>query len=171
MLNLVIIRHGKSSWQDRDLEDFERPLNERGRSDLITMSKVLEDRFPPPERILCSSAVRARQTAEGIVARWKQPGGEVRFIDDLYLAESEDILVILRGQGSRGTVYICGHNPGISEFASRICGRDLGYLPTLASAHIRIDAPEDTDHYEWRHIDWGDGALVELVTPKSLASD
>jgi phosphohistidine phosphatase len=169
MLNLVLIRHGKSSWNHSDLEDFERPLNDRGRSDIPLMARRISDQLPAPDRMLCSSAERAVQTARGLMDAWSFPPVDLRLVDDLYLAEPEDIMVVLRSLGHGSCVYLVGHNPGISIFAARLCGRDLGDLPTFATAHIRIDDPGDVDRHSWEHIDWDEGELEALITPKSGA--
>jgi phosphohistidine phosphatase len=166
MLNLVLIRHGKSSWKYQDLEDYERPLNDRGRSDIPLMAERIALNFPAPSRILSSSAERAMQTARGLLDSGKFSDAELISVDDLYLAEPEEIMLVLRSRSAGETIYLVGHNPGISLFASRLCGRDLGDLPTFASVYIQIDEPVQRSG-GWEHVAWGEGELQQVLTPKN----
>ena len=65
MKTLLIMRHAKSDYPPDVRDDFDRPLNERGRKDLPRVAQLLATFGPRPDAILASSALRARQTAEG----------------------------------------------------------------------------------------------------------
>lgn len=69
MKKVYLIRHAKSSWKDFSLDDFERPLNKRGKSDAPLMGAKLHDKKVVPDTILSSPAVRAKTTAEIIAKR------------------------------------------------------------------------------------------------------
>jgi phosphohistidine phosphatase len=42
MLNLYVMRHSKSSWNDANINDFERPLSPKGRKDIKFIIKFLK---------------------------------------------------------------------------------------------------------------------------------
>ena len=67
MKTLLILRHAKSSWRDTSLDDHDRPLNERGRRDAPRRGQLLLEESLLPDLILCSTAARARRTAEIVV--------------------------------------------------------------------------------------------------------
>ncbi len=94
MLRLYIMRHAKSSWAVPGARDFDRELNERGLSDLKKVSKVFENESILPEKILCSSAIRTRQTLDAIVDVFDNDP-EIVFTEKLYssgLSEYIDII-------------------------------------------------------------------------------
>ena len=64
MKTIFLIRHAKSSWDNQLIKDHQRPLNKRGLSDAPIMGERLKKEYPPPEKIISSSAQRAKETAE-----------------------------------------------------------------------------------------------------------
>src|SRR5215510_9473869 len=90
MKTLLLLRHAKSSWKDSDLDDHDRPLNQRGKRDAPRMGQLLKDEQLVPEFILCSSAKRCRKTAEHVI---HESGyrGETRITGDLYEAGAEQL--------------------------------------------------------------------------------
>src|SRR5882724_5597277 len=83
---LVLLRHAKSSWADSEVDDHQRPLNVRGRH----AARLLAGHFAgqtPPDLILCSSALRTRQTLESIAAALAHPP-RISIEDGLYLASA-----------------------------------------------------------------------------------
>ena len=64
MKTLLILRHAKSSWNYPELSDYDRPLNRRGKRDAPRMGKHLREHGLIPDRILTSSAKRARKNRE-----------------------------------------------------------------------------------------------------------
>ena len=59
---LTLIRHAKSSWDNSSLTDYDRDLNERGRRDAVRTGAALHEREIKFDLVLCSSAIRARET-------------------------------------------------------------------------------------------------------------
>ena len=68
MKTLLLLRHAKSSWNEQDLPDHDRPLNKRSQKDAPRMGKLLKDEDLIPDLIISSTAVRAKKTA-GLVAK------------------------------------------------------------------------------------------------------
>ena len=93
MHTLHLLRHAKSSWDDETLDDHERPLAPRGVRDARRMGAYLRDLPVQPQLVLCSSAVRTRQTLELIELDGDQ---DVQFEDGLYGASADALLGRLR---------------------------------------------------------------------------
>lgn len=163
MRTLLILRHAKSSWDHPDLDDYDRPLNKRGRKEAKAVGKFMRARLP--ELVLTSTAVRARET----VALWQRASryqGPVEERREFYLAGPERYLEALAGLATRGaTTMVVGHNPGLEELVHRLTGRHEE-LPTAALAELEL--PVDS----WEQGARGTPArLVNLWTVKELNDD
>jgi len=67
---MFLIRHAKSSWKNEQIKDHERKLNKRGLRDASIMGEKLNTLHPAPEKILCSTAIRAKETVQFIKEKW-----------------------------------------------------------------------------------------------------
>lgn len=164
MKHLLLIRHAKSDWDQAGLSDHDRSLNDRGRRDCPRMAEALLQRGIAPDLVLSSTAVRARTTAEQIVAGLGGDPAAIRQVPDLYLATPKVILRQIQGlDESAGTAFLFGHNPGMHE-AVNFLDKQGGVedFPTLAVARLDFDL----DH--WGEVEWESGALNELIIPRSL---
>src|SRR5690349_7265415 len=86
---LLIVRHAKSSWDIGSLNDFERPLNDRGKKDAPAMAKRLLDKQITIEAFVSSPAKRAKKTAELFCEVYGKPGDQIIFVSKLYHAPLE----------------------------------------------------------------------------------
>jgi len=137
MKTILILRHAKSSWDDRALSDHDRPLNKRGLRDAPRVGQVLAAADLIPDLILASTAVRALQTAT-FVAQACRYDQELRTLPQLYLAEAEVYLAVIRGLAEgHERVLLVGHNPGIEALVHALSG-DEEPMPTAALAHVRF---------------------------------
>ncbi len=129
---LLVIRHAKSDWSEASRDDFDRPLNERGRKDVPLLARFLAG-SAMPERIIASTALRARQTAEGLAEHL--PGTPDLVLDErLYLAPPPTLARGLAdAAGQAATVALIAHNPGIETWASELSGASI-HLPPGAVA-------------------------------------
>lgn len=84
---LFLLRHAKSSWNDSGLDDFDRPLNKRGREAAPAMGKVMAEEGWEPDYVFCSSAKRTQQTLDRVLAKL-DGDPEIIVADDLYLASA-----------------------------------------------------------------------------------
>ncbi len=137
MKTLLLMRHAKSSWKQKDLPDMERPLNHRGEKDAPKMGHQLKKKELCPDLILSSPAVRARLTAEAVAkeCRYKKA---IQFEDRLYMAEAAQILEVLnRLPDDLGTVLVIGHNPGL-EYTLQLLSRKIVALPTASIAYLNV---------------------------------
>lgn len=162
MKSLLIMRHGKSSWKNKALEDHERPLAKRGLRDTRLMGEVIHEKELIPQLILASSSVRTTQTAQ-IFSEEVGYHGETRVLDALYLAEAEKYIDELKKVSSDfERVLIIGHNPGLESLLQMVSG-SIEALPTGVIAYISL--PID----DWSQINGEPmGELVQLWRPKEL---
>ena len=165
MKTLLIMRHGKSSWKHKDLDDHERPLAKRGLRDSRMIGEVVHEKELVPQTILVSSAVRTTQTAQ-IFCESSGYQGEITSLDDLYLAESDVYIAELKKlPDSIERVMVVGHNPGLEYLLQELSGR-IESLTTGVLAFVSLSI----DH--WVDLDSKDsGELIELWRPKELRDD
>lgn len=137
MKTLLLLRHAKSSWDEGNLADFDRPLNDRGREDAPRMGKLLRQHDLVPDLIVTSSAKRAASTAK-LLANEANYEGKVTRTRDLYLAEpGAYINLARRTDDSVKTLMLVGHNPGIEELVEWLSGSDES-MPTAALACFHL---------------------------------
>ncbi len=166
MKRLILTRHAKSSWDDPMMADHDRPLNERGRMAAADLGQWLASRGYVPQKVLCSDALRTRQTFSGIAPAL--PGTPVLELKPaLYHAGPDVMLAVLR-HAQADTVMMIGHNPGIAEFAHRLVAHtpmtpDFTRYPTGATLVVDFIA------VSWADVGFGSGATVDFVVPKELA--
>jgi phosphohistidine phosphatase len=144
---LLILRHAKSSWADSSLDDWQRPLNDRGRRDAPHVGEWLRDRALVPDLILTSDAVRARETADAVATA----AGYTREIvvePSLYHATPADAIEVVRSIGDQTarTVLIVGHNPGLEDLVSRLSGEHHDMVTAaIVELALRIDRWSEID--------------------------
>src|SRR4051794_15493439 len=108
---LLLLRHAKSSHDDPDLADHDRPLASRGRRAAAAMGRYMRGHDLRPALVLCSSAVRARKTLDG-VADGLEASPELRIESELYEASPRGLLERLRRiDEAVPSAMLVGHNP------------------------------------------------------------
>ena len=176
MRTLTLLRHAKSDWPPppavgRPLDDKLRPLSDRGRRDAPRMAAWMASQDLRPDLVLCSTATRTRETLELVKPSIAGPATRVRLLDDLYLAEADDLLELLQGADDTAAhIMVIGHNPGLHDLAVDLAG--AGEKPLLrllapklpTAAVVVIDF--STDH--WSDIAFGAGRLRLFMAPKRL---
>ena len=170
MITLYLLRHAKSSWNEPDVKDHDRPLNKRGRRAATLMGEAMARRRWRPALVLCSTAVRTRETLGRVLPHLGAP--RVSFARSLYLASRARIMSRLKeiDDGVRSAMLI-GHEPGIGAAAVGLLGpgsdeeaaaRLRAKFPTGALAVFEF--PENT----WSELRAHSGKLTAFITPKSL---
>ena len=146
---LVLLRHAKSDWHSGARSDFDRPLNARGRRDAPRVGRWLQANAELPERILCSSAARTRETLDGVFegAGWSEAETDVNYRDNLYLASERTIVEsALEALDEASPVMVVGHNPGMDlaliHFCPEVRADPRGKLMTTCALAL-IDVDED----------------------------
>jgi phosphohistidine phosphatase len=160
---LFLLRHAKSSWEDEDLPDHDRPLAPRGRKAAKRIAKHLRSEGIAPALVLCSSSRRTRETLDRIGL-----DGDVRIERDLYGASASQLLERLRRvPDSTDSVMLIGHNPAVQELALELAGGGERLpdverkFPTCALATLTL--PDS-----WDDLRAGSAELVAFVRPKDL---
>jgi phosphohistidine phosphatase len=163
MKRLTIIRHGKSSWEDPDIADFDRPLNRRGKDDAPEMGRRLASRGERPDLIVTSPAKRAVSTMNRIA---REIGfTESRILRDcrVYEAGAGELLGIIREiEDIHGYVVLCGHNPGLTELCNLVSNLTIDNLPTCGV--VSIEFPVDS----WSDVAAGSGVVRYFDFPKRV---
>ncbi len=162
MKALLVLRHAKSSHKDGDLDDHDRPLAKRGKRDAPRMGQLLKDEDLLPDYIASSTAVRARKTAEHVIAA-SGYRGETRLTGDLYMTSGQSLRELVAAlPDSAARVLLVGHNPGLEELLESLLGL---YTPlsTAALAHVELDI----EH--WSQVAGQPAAsLVKVWQPREL---
>lgn len=166
MHSLYLLRHAKSSWDDPTLADHDRPLAARGRRDAKLIAKHLRRAGGDPELVLCSAALRTRETLE--LLRPALAGATVMVEEELYGASSNDLLARVRlVPDPVASVLLIGHNPGLHELALSLAtaGDELERLelkfPTAALATLALATT-------WSRLAPAGATLEAYVVPKQL---
>lgn len=116
---LYLLRHAKSSWGHEGLADFERPLNGRGRKTAKAVGRYMREQHIAPTLILCSSALRTRETLAAICGLID--ARSVLFEDGLYEAAPKSLLRRLAEVAADvPSVLVIGHNPGLERLTEAL---------------------------------------------------
>jgi len=165
---LYLLRHAKSSRDDPGLEDFERPLAPRGKRDCRALRKRLRAEEVAPSLVLCSPALRTRETYEAIATALPR-GHALRLEGGLYLASARSLLACLRRiEDEIAVVMLIGHNPGLHRLAVQLAGKGkaslraalAAKLPTAALVHLAFPIGR------WRDLAEASGTLRAFVRPR-----
>lgn len=140
MKKLFIIRHAKSD-QNFFGNDFERPLNERGKNDAPMMAERLLKKQGRIDAFVASPARRAKQTAEYFADVYKSPADKVIFISALYHAAAEVFYEVIAAlPDDLNTVAVFSHNPGITYFVNSLQTKvAVNNMPTCGIFALEVD--------------------------------
>ena len=169
MLRLYVMRHAKSSWAVPGARDYDRELNERGLMDMEKISRFLAREEHTPARVLCSSAVRTKQTYENIKDAI-QPEPSVTFTEKLYSSGLSDYIEMIQSVDEPVSLMVIGHNPMCGALATSLPGQ--GNEDELAKIAYKYPTGcisiIDFDFDHWQEVSKGNGVLVKSVFPSEL---
>ncbi|MEW9838073.1 SixA phosphatase family protein [Mesorhizobium marinum] len=117
---LFLLRHAKAGWALPGMRDFDRPLDATGHADAEALGAAMREEGYVPDITLCSGAVRARQTLEGIAGQ--ADTGRVIFCEKLYSEDAAGYLALIQQNAASGSILVIGHNPMMEDLASAISG-------------------------------------------------
>lgn len=158
---LILMRHAKSSWSTPGLDDHDRPLNSRGHRSALALGDWLRAEKHLPDSVICSSALRTRQTLEGLAI-----SATTLVTDRLYHASAEQMFNALI-EAETDCVLMLGHNPGIADFAQRLVAAPPDHprfddYPTGATLVAEFRVPL------WSDIQWKQARTTAFITPREL---
>lgn len=170
MLRLMLLRHFKSDWADPGLKDFDRPLNNRGVTAARAMCAHFQSERIRPNRILCSTALRTRQSLGGLLPALRLEL-DIQMLDSLYDQSEDSYLPQIRRLGGEAeTLLVIGHNPATEDTAHLLFGS--------GPADLRKDIEEkypsgglacfDCPIERWSDLEDGSARLTAFIKPRNL---
>ena len=170
MPKLILMRHAKSAWDTPGLPDFDRPLNLRGRRTMPRVMKALVDAGIVPDRIICSTARRARETLALAIDHWKTDM-RIEMVREVYEADANDLLGLIRTAAKSDTIHtlaVIGHNPTMEDLAIALAGPDSD---EAALERIKVKYPTAAVAVfdgEWDDLKSGGMRLESFIVPREL---
>ena len=162
MKEIYVLRHAKSSWDNSNLSDFERPLADRGINDAKKMSKFLIDMDLKIDKVLCSNAIRAKETFDLTADGFNFEIDKATYTDKLYFGDATNIIKGLRElDESLKNILIVGHNPTLHFLVELLTNKPIDRFTTCNLAIISYDG-------EWILLSPQQCRLKSLITPKEL---
>jgi phosphohistidine phosphatase len=134
---LILLRHAKSAWPD-GVPDHDRPLAPRGRRDAPAAGRWLRKSDYVPDRVLCSTARRARETWQ--LAEEKLGAHPATALEEgVYGASSADLLALARQTSADvGTLLIVGHDPAMRAMTLQLARDEPGDAEAEALGQVQV---------------------------------
>lgn len=157
MKTLLIMRHGEAS--DAASSDFERRLTKHGRASAKATGNELQQRKLLVDGVITSSAFRAVETTHAVLGALHFPLERVAYERILYEQSVDTMLDLLSVTDSlANTLYIVGHNPSVSELATKLSGTPLSFSPgKLVALTFAIE--------DWREVTRAKGVVAFVIEP------
>ena len=157
MKEIYVLRHAKSSWDNSNLSDFERPLADRGISDAKKMSKFLKDMDLKIDKVLCSNAFRAKETFDLTADGFNFEIDKATYLDKLYFGDTTTIIQDLKElDESLNNILIVGHNPTLHYLVEILTNESINRFTTCNLATISHDG-------EWVSLNSQQCSLKSLI--------
>ena len=162
MKQIYVLRHAKSSWDNSNLSDFERPLSKRGIRDANKLSIFLKNMDLMIDIVLCSTAVRAKDTFDLTAYGFNFEIGKANYTDKLYFGDVSSIIMNLKElDESLKNILIVGHNPTLHYLVELLTNKPIIRFTTCNLAIISHDG-------EWISLNSQQCRLRSLIKPKEL---
>jgi len=156
MKQLILVRHGKSSWDDPKTADHDRPLKKRGFKDAKLVIKAFGTYMQSPLKVISSSANRALTTANLFKEGLQIADEDFTVVKEAYTFESSELLEVIKKQNNAiERLMVFGHNPAMTSLVNYLGDNYIENLPTTGLVVIDFD----TDY--WNEIENGK-TLVSL---------
>ncbi len=161
MKNLILFRHGKSSW-DYDVNDQDRPLKLRGIKDgHLVANKFKSKGLPLPDMVFSSPANRALHTCNIFCRTLEFPLAKVHLNRAIYDFSGESVIRFVKQlDNSLNTVAIFGHNYAFTNIANQWGNRHIDNVPT--SGLVWLSFEQDN----WANTERGTTKLI--LFPKDI---
>lgn len=159
MKTLLLLRHAHALPGSNALNDFDRPLDAKGKAQAIALGDQLAALHALPDLVLCSPARRAQMTAQLIAERAGIPAPAIEIRKALYEASPITLINILQNLDQHNAeVWLIAHNPAVTNVSCFLAGQLLRNLAPCCGykLHLRID--------HWREISRGCAESFELIS-------
>jgi phosphohistidine phosphatase len=169
---LYLLRHAKSSWQDKALADFDRPLNKRGLQARTDIAEYMARMDYLPDVILCSTAKRAVMTLE-TVRQTASPACEIIMDEGLYLADPKALAHrVSEMQPKHRSMMMIGHNPGMHMLALALAAPSA--TPAFSMLQLKFPTAAlcvlQSAQETWKPVVPNSYRLSDFVLPRELAT-
>jgi len=162
MKNLILVRHAKSSWDNPEWTDFDRPLNKRGLRDAPFMAQLLSKKDVIPDLIISSRAKRAMETAQFFCEAFNYDKDKLILDLGIYERGSKYIINLLsKLDDSVNTAILVGHNPDITSMATYFSGEFFDNVPTCGIISVKFNFDS------WTNISTKNGELLFSEFPRN----
>ena len=162
MKQIYVLRHAKSSWDNSNLTDFERPLSKRGIRDANKLSIFLKNMDLMIDIVLCSTAVRAKDTFDLTASGFNFEIDKANYTDKLYFGDVSSIIMRLKEiDNSLKNILIVGHNPTLHYLVESLTNKKIDRFKTCNLAIITHDD-------NWNSLGSKKSSLKSLIKPKEL---
>lgn len=163
---LLLLRHGKSDWSV-DVDDFNRPLTKRGKKAALKVGKWMQQQHLIPDWIICSPALRAMKTAQGVCEAAKIKAETINSDERIYQAGLDKLKAVLADCPERARrVLLVGHNPDLETLLTYLVEKveipDDGKLMATATL-ARLKMPE-----EWHDLSLHCAELLVIKRAKTM---
>ncbi len=166
MKTLIILRHGKSSWDVPVQRDFDRPLTSKGQKRTQLIADYLKTHKIIPQLIISSPAVRALSSAKIAALTLGYRIEDIQIQEDLYFVSTEKYYESLyTASDNIDTLMVVGHNPMITDFCNAFIEKKIDNLPTSGLCVVRFNTQK------WNTIHGCDHSLEHLIFPKNLTNN
>lgn len=163
MKSILLVRHAKSSWDSPSLQDFDRPLNNRGIRDAPMMARRMKERKIHIDAFVSSPANRAFSTATFFAKEYGLKEKDIVQVPKLYHAMPETFESVIAGlEDDWQTIAMFSHNPGITDFVNELGIARIDNMPTCGIFGLHLL----TDH--WSEFDKAEKRFWLFDYPKNL---
>ena len=161
MKTIILVRHAKSSWDDPEWDDFERPLNKRGKMDAPFMAELISSKLEQPDIFLSSPAQRALTTALEYAKAFGINENSISLDKKIYELGKRYILDKIKNLDEDfDSVILFGHNPDITSLSTYFSGEFFDNVPTCGTLCVDIDVAS------WKEIEDRNGSIRFYEIPK-----
>lgn len=155
MKQLLLVRHAKSSWANIGLDDFDRPLNDRGLKDAPIMADRIKAKAIQIDQFIASTALRAFTTASYFAEAFKQKSSSIIQLNELYHAPPAVYYQVIQNiDDSINTAALFAHNPGITDFINELDLNYINNMPTCGLYAINIETNHWNDFNKAKKAFW-----------------
>jgi phosphohistidine phosphatase len=170
MKSLMLLRHAKAGWGDSNQRDFDRSLTPQGADAADVLGDYMHQNNIIPDTILCSPAVRTRETLKHVDGKTGWILSPI-FVRDIYMATAEQLLQLIQSlHEPNSKVLMIGHNPGFEDLLLQLVGHGNAGLRAVMSEKLPTAtlAQVDFDAAEWKGVAKKAGTLSRFIRPVDL---